>query len=127
MHFSTESTDISICQQNIWCGYSLEAPRLADALLMSIITKTYLYNFDPIKLHFYIVKLRYTGVYLIFLTSAHRLWVLVRTASVLTSTNNLCFEQKYENISEFLSEKFQFLVLKLSIYLNRRVLVMPQT
>ena len=47
------------------------------------ITKTYLYNFDPLKPHFYIVKLGFTGVYIIFLISAqkHRLWVLVRTAS----------------------------------------------
>ena len=34
------------------------------------ITKTYLYNFDPLKLHFYIVKLGFTGVYVIFLISA---------------------------------------------------------
>ena len=47
------------------------------------ITKTYLYNFDPFKPHFYIVKLGFTGVYIIFLISAqkHRLWLLVRTAS----------------------------------------------
>ena len=47
------------------------------------ITKTYLYNFDPLKPHFYIVKLGFTGVYTIFLIFAqkHRLWVLVRTAS----------------------------------------------
>ena len=46
------------------------------------ITKTCLYNFDPLKPHFYIVKLGFTGVYIIFLISAqkHRLWVLVRTA-----------------------------------------------
>ena len=31
------------------------------------ITKTYLYNFDPLKPHFYIVKLGFTGVYIIFL------------------------------------------------------------
>ena len=31
------------------------------------ITKTYPYNFDPIKPHFYIVKLRFTGVYIRFL------------------------------------------------------------
>ena len=45
--------------------------------------KTYLYNFEPLKPHFYIVKLGFTGVYIIFLISAqnHRLWVLVRTAS----------------------------------------------
>ena len=47
------------------------------------ITKTYLYNFDSLKPHFYIVKLGFTGVYIIFLISAqkYRLWVLVRTAS----------------------------------------------
>ena len=43
---------------------------------------------------------------------------------VLTSTNNLCFEQKYEKISDFLSETFHFLVVKFSIYLNRLVFVM---
>ena len=43
----------------------------------------HLYNFDPFKPHFYIVKLGFTGVYIIFLISAqkHRLWVFVRTAS----------------------------------------------
>ena len=47
------------------------------------ITKTYLYNSDPLKPHFYIVKLGFTGVNIILLISAqkHRLWVLVRTAS----------------------------------------------
>ena len=34
------------------------------------ITKTSLYNFDPPKLHFYIVKLGFTGVYNIFFISA---------------------------------------------------------
>ena len=43
--------------------------------------------------------------------------------SVLTSTHNLCFEQKYENYQSFLSENFQFLGVKFSIYLNRRVCV----
>ena len=32
-----------------------------------IITKTRLYNFDPLKPHFYIVKQGFTGVYIIFL------------------------------------------------------------
>ena len=31
------------------------------------ITKTYLYKFDPLKPHFYIVKLGFTGVYISFL------------------------------------------------------------
>ena len=58
-----------------------------------------------------------------FLISAqkHRLWVLVRTASVLTSTHNLCFEQKYENYQNFSSENFHFLVVKISVYLKRHV------
>ena len=47
------------------------------------IKKTRLYNFDPLKPHFYVVKLGFTGVYIIFLFSAqkHRLWVFVGTAS----------------------------------------------
>ena len=68
------------------------------------ITKTYLYNFDPLKPHFYTVKLGFTGVYIIFLISAqkHRLWVK----------------------SDFFTENFQFFELKCSIYLNRHVFVM---
>ena len=56
-----------------------------------LITETCLYKFNPLKPHFYLVKLGFTGVYIIFLISAqkHRLWVLVITA--------------------FLSENFQFL------------------
>ena len=48
----------------------------------NLITKTCLYNFDPLKPHFHIVKLGFRRVYIIFLISAqkHRLWVLVRTA-----------------------------------------------
>ena len=67
-----------------------------------VITKTYLYNFDPLKPHFNIVKLGFTGVYIIFVTSA-----------VLTSTHNLCFEQKYEKYQNFLSEKLSFFGCKI--------------
>ena len=37
------------------------------------ITKTYLYNFDPLKPHFYIVKLGFTGVYSVFLIPAQKI------------------------------------------------------
>ena len=37
------------------------------------ITKICLYNFDPLKPHFYIVKLGFTGVYVIFLISAQNI------------------------------------------------------
>ena len=40
---------------------------------MSNITKTYLYKFDPLKPHFYIVKLGFTGVYIIFHISAQNI------------------------------------------------------
>ena len=40
------------------------------------------------------------------------------------STHNLCFEQKYEKITEFFSENFRFLVVKFSVYLDRHVFVM---
>ena len=38
-----------------------------------IITKTCPYNIDPLKPHFYIVKLGFTGVYIIFLISAQNI------------------------------------------------------
>ena len=63
--FSVESKkNISMC-------------RLLNILpVMLNITKTCLYNFDPLKPHFYIVKLGFTGVNINFLISAqkHRLW-----------------------------------------------------
>ena len=76
--------------------------------MKSFITKTYLYNIDPLEPHFYIVKLEFTGVYIIFLISAQK---------------HICFVLKLEkNIGIFRS--FQFLEVKFSIYLNRRVFVM---
>ena len=88
--------------------------------------KTCLYNFDPLKPHFYTVKLGFTGVYIIFLISAqkHRLWYSLEPplgGYPLTSTHNLYFWAEIWKISEFLSENFQFLEVK---YLNRRVFVM---
>ena len=38
-----------------------------------IITKPCLYNFDPLKPHFYIVKLGFTGVFIIFFISAQNI------------------------------------------------------
>ena len=93
------------------------------------VTKTRLYNFDPFKPHFYIVQLGFTGVYIIFHISArkHRLWVLVRTASprrFQRVPTIYVLSRKYEKYQSFLSENFQFLEVKFSIYLNRRVFVM---
>ena len=45
----------------------------AIAKLYKHITKTCLYDFDPLKPHFYVVKLGFTGVYTIFLISAQNI------------------------------------------------------
>ena len=93
-----------------------------------LITKTYLYNFDPLKPHLNIVKLGFRGVNIIFLICAkkHRLWVLVRTARRGGSNEypQSMFWAEIWKISEFLYKNFQFLEMKFSIFLNRRVFVM---
>ena len=90
---------------------------------LALITKTCLYNFDPLKPHFYIVKLGFTGVYIFHISAQkHRLWVLVRTASPVPTIYVLSRNMK--NIIFFLSENFQFLEVNFSIYLNWRVFVM---
>ena len=86
------------------------------------ITETRLYNFDPLKTHCYIVKLGFTGVYIIFLISAqkHRLWVLVRTASPRRGGSNeypqSMFWAEIWKISEFLSENFPFFFFGCKIF-----------
>ena len=45
--------------------YAINVKNLFHADL--VITKTRLYNFDPLKPHFHIVKLGFTGVNIIFL------------------------------------------------------------
>ena len=96
------------------------------------ISETCLYNVDPLhphfytSSHFYTVKLGFTGVYIIFLISAqkHRLWVLVSFEAVLTSTHNLCFEQKCEKYQNIYLKICIFFCGKISIYMNRLVFVM---
>ena len=83
---SQTGTSLSACRNIEYCIkrqrlYAVRpvSKRFADS------TKTCLYNFEPLKLHFYIVKLGFIGVYIIFsyFCSKHKLWVLVRTASIL--------------------------------------------
>ena len=93
-----------------------------------ITTKTCLYNFDPLKPHFYIVKLGFTGVYIIFLISDQNIdcWYLLESPRRGDSNGypQSMFWKEIWKISEFLSENFQFLVMKFSIHLNRRVFIM---
>ena len=52
--------------------FSIYLNRHVFVILRDDITETCLYNFDPLKPHFYIVKLGFTGVYIIFLISAQK-------------------------------------------------------
>ena len=76
------------------------------------ITKTCLYNFDPLKPHFYIVKLWFTGVHISFHISAqnidcgYSLEPPRRGGS--NESHNLCFEQKYEKYQNFYLKIFIF-------------------
>ena len=92
-----------------------------------LITKTCLYNFDPLEPHFYIEKLGLTGVYIIFifaqnidcgysLEPPHRGGSNEYPQSIVLSRN-------MKNI-RFLSKYFLFLEVKISIYLNSNVFVM---
>ena len=90
--------------------------------------KTCLYNFDPLKPHFYIAKLGFTGVYIIFLIFAQNTdcgysLELPRRGGSNEYPQSM-FSAEIWKISEFLSENFQFLEVKFSVYLNRHVFVM---
>ena len=97
------------------------------------ITKTRLYEFDPLKTHFYIAKLGFTGYTLFFL-------FLLKNIDCGYSLEPPCrggsneylqsmFWAEMWKLSEFSfwSENVQFLEVKFSIYLNRRVFVMRGT
>ena len=71
------------------------------------IMKKYIYNFDPIKPLFYIVKGVYRGIHYFFL--------------FLLKNIDCGYLLELRKKSELLSENFQFLVVKFSIYLNRCV------
>ena len=74
---------LNIAEHENYSANKYENANYANSWHFHIITKTRLYNFDPLKPRFYIVKLGFRGVYIILLIFAqtHRLWVLVRTAS----------------------------------------------
>ena len=90
----------------------------AKACFRAYITKTYLYNFEPLKPHFYIVKLGLTGVFIIFLISAQNIDCGYLLEPPQRGGSNeypqSIFWAEIWKISELLSEKFQFLVVKFS-------------
>ena len=74
--------------------------------------KTCLYNFDPLKPHFFIVKLGFTGVYIIFHISAQNIDCGYSLEPPRRGSSNeypqSMFWAEIWKISEFLSENFQF-------------------
>ena len=81
-----------------------------------------------LKPHFYTVKLGFAGVYIILHISAQIIDCGYALEPPHWGGSNVypqsMFWAEIWKISEFLSENFQFLVMKFSIYLNRRVFVM---
>ena len=67
-HFKLDTHKTEVGWEHYKLKYIINAGQ--NTASISIITKTCLYNFDPLKPHFYIVKLGFTGVYFIFLISA---------------------------------------------------------
>ena len=55
------------------CKAGLPLAVQTDRERLALITKTCLCNFDPLKPHFTVVKLGFTGVYVIFLISAQNI------------------------------------------------------
>ena len=93
------------------------------------ITKTNLYNFDPLKPHFYIVKLGFTGVYIIFRISAQNIdcgYSLEppRRGGSNEYPQSMFRAEIWKKYLSFISENVQFLEVKFSIYLYRHVFVM---
>ena len=64
------------------------------------IRKTYPCNVYPLEPQFYIAKLGYAGVYLIFLFLLQNIDCEYSLEPVLTCTHNLCFEQKIRKLSK---------------------------
>ena len=95
---------------------------------MCSITKTCLYNFDPLKPHFYTVKLGFPGVYNIFLISAQNIDCGYSLEPPRRGGSNeypqSMFWTEIWKISEFFILKFSVFWMKFSIYLNRHVFVM---
>ena len=90
-------------------------------MLQSYITKTRLCNFDPLKPHFYIVKLEFIGVYIIFLISDQNIdcgYSLEppRRGGSNEYPQSFVLSRNMKKYQSFLSKNFQFLEVKFYIF-----------
>ena len=86
-------------------------------------------NSDPLVPHCYIVKLGFTGVYIIFLISAQNVdcgYSLEppRRGGSNEYPQSMFWAEIRKNIRFFFSENFHFLLVKFSVHLYKRVFVM---
>ena len=90
--------------------------------------KTCLYSFDPLKPHFHIVKLGFTGVYIIWLISVKNIDCGYSLEPPHRGGSNeypqSMFWAEIWKISHIFIWKFSVFDVEFSIYLNRRVFVM---
>ena len=117
------------CNEAVLCNGNWPVPYILNRKLLTYvqtlsITKTCLYNFDPLKPHFYIVKLGFTGVYITFLISAQNIDCGYSLEPPRRGGSNeypqSMFWAEIWKISKFFIWKFSFFwVVKFSIYLNR--------
>ena len=96
----------------------------------NVITKTCLYNFDPLKPHFYIQKLGFTGVYIIFLFMLKNIDCGYLLEPPRRGGSNgypqSMFWVEIWKISKFFIWNCQFLEVKFSMYLDKRFFVMSK-
>ena len=133
-HICSEVRKIAPWRANKECSEEAVHPRgrikvfsVLSRAVDVFITKTRLYNFDPLKPHFYIVKLGFIGVYIIFL-------ILLQDIECGCSLepprrggpNKHPQSMLWAEILKinFFNWNFPFLVVKFSMYLNRRVYIM---
>ena len=76
------------------------------------ITKTCLYNFDPLKPHFYIVKLGFTGVNIIF----H--YLLLRSSLIWVHTVCLYAKCKFEKFARICSRRHKQTIFSDAVFLG---------
>ena len=92
------------------CWWNSNCP-MVKKISEDTITKTYLYNFDPLKPNFYIVKLGFAWVYIIFLVSAQNIDCGYSLEPHRQGGSNQYQQSMFWEIwkiSEFLSENFHF-------------------
>ena len=104
---------------------------IANTLIRLGIKKTYLYNFDPLKPHFYIVNLGFTGVYIIFHISAQNIdcgYSLEppRRGGSNEYPQSMIWAERWKISEVFIWNFSFFLEMKFSTDLHRRVFVMAR-